>query len=156
MVYCYASGERPSRPEVRSMQLIDEMFLFLVQLKLGLFEQDLAHRFQIHMSSVSRKVTTWANYLYFILGGQCIWPSKNEIQNNMPEAFHRLYPTTRVILDCTEIFVQTPTSLLLQSQLYSSYKSNTTLKGLIGITVPHMVQFHLFPHYTQDQFQTRK
>lgn len=40
------------------------------------------------------------------------------------------------LLDCTEIFVQTPTSLLLQSQLYSSYKSNTTLKGLIGIT-PH-------------------
>ena len=136
IVYCYASGARPSRPEIRSMQHIDEMFLFLVRLKLGLFEQDLAHRFQIHMSSVSRKVTTWANYLYFILGGQCIWPSKNEIQNNMPEAFHHLYPTTRVILDCTEIFVQTPTSLLLQSQLYSSYKSNTTLKGLIGIT-PH-------------------
>lgn len=30
--------------------------------------------------------------------------------------------------------MQTPTSLLLQSQLYSSYKSNNTLKGLIGIT----------------------
>ena len=54
----------------------------------------------------------------------------------MLQTFHHLYPTTRVILDCTEIFVQTPTSLLLQSQLYSSYKSNTTLKGLIGIT-PH-------------------
>ena len=40
------------------------------------------------------------------------------------------------LLGCTEIFVQTPTSLLLQSQLYSSCKSNTTLKGLIGIT-PH-------------------
>ena len=31
---------------------------------------------------------------------------------------------------------KTPSSLLLQSQLYSSYKSNTTLKGLIGIA-PH-------------------
>lgn len=41
-----------------------------------------------------------------------------------------------MIIDCTEIFVQTPSSLLLQSQLYSSYKSNTTLKGLVGIT-PH-------------------
>ena len=54
----------------------------------------------------------------------------------MPDAFHLLYPATRVILDCTELFVQTPTSLLLQSELYSSYKSNTTLKGLIGI-IPH-------------------
>ena len=54
----------------------------------------------------------------------------------MPENFKELYPQTRVILDCTEIFVQTPSALLLQSQLYSSYKSNTTLKGLIGIA-PH-------------------
>ena len=54
----------------------------------------------------------------------------------MPDSFKKLYPSTRVILDCTEIYVQTPSSLLLQSQLYSSYKSNTTLKGLIGIA-PH-------------------
>ncbi|XP_031553526.1 uncharacterized protein LOC116290599 [Actinia tenebrosa] len=59
----------------------------------------------------------------------------------MPECFTRLYPTTRVIIDCTEIFVQTPSSLLLQSQLYSSYKSNTTLKGLVGITPYGAVSF---------------
>ena len=50
--------------------------------------------------------------------------------------FKKHYPTTRVILDCTEILAKTPSSLLLQSQLYSSYKSHTTLKGLIGIS-PH-------------------
>ena len=54
----------------------------------------------------------------------------------MPQAFKDLYPTTRVIIDCTELYVQTPSSLLLQSQLYSSYKSNTTLKGLMGMA-PH-------------------
>ena len=37
--------------------------------------------------------------------------------------------------------MQTPTSLLLQSQLYSSYKSTTTLKGLIGITPYGAVSF---------------
>ena len=110
--------------------------LFLVRIKLGLFEQDLAHSFLLHISSVSRKITTWANYLYFLLGTQPIWPSRSQINQSMPEEFQKLYPTTRVILDCTEIFVQTPSSLLLQSQLYSSYKSNTTLKGLVGIA-PH-------------------
>lgn len=108
------------------MQLIDEIFLFLVRLKFGLFEQDTAHRFQIHMSYINKKFTTWANYLYFNLGSPCIWPSKNEVQDNMPEGFRLLYSTTRVILDCNEIFVQTPTSLLLQSKLYSSYKCNIT------------------------------
>ena len=33
MTYCYASGEGESRPGSRSMKLIDEMFLFLVRLK---------------------------------------------------------------------------------------------------------------------------
>ena len=68
MTYCYASGILENRPNIRAMQLIDEFFLFLVRIKLGLFEQDLAHRFNLHISSVSRKITTWANYLYF-LGG---------------------------------------------------------------------------------------
>lgn len=67
------------------------------------------------MSPINKKFTTWANYLYFILGSSCIWPSKNEVQDNMPVGFRLLYPTRRVILDCTEIFVQTPTSLFLQS-----------------------------------------
>ncbi|XP_068713587.1 uncharacterized protein [Montipora foliosa] len=141
MTYCYASGERESRPGARTMQLIDELFMFLVRLKLGLFEKDLAHRFQICMSSISRKITTWCNFLYFFLGSQMIWPSRDDVNKFMPESFKAMYPTTRVILDCTEIFVQTPTSLLLQSQFYSSYKSSTTLKGLIGITPYGAISF---------------
>lgn len=105
-------------------------------MKLGLFGLDLAQRFGLHVSSVSRKIPTWANFLYFFLGNQPIWPTRECINKLMPDSFKELYPLTRVIIDCTEIYVQTPSSLLLQSQLYSSYKSNTTLKGLIGIA-PH-------------------
>ena len=85
------------------------------------------------MSTVSRKLTTWANYLYFLLGNQMIWPSRADVNAKMPQEFKRLYPTTLVILDCTERFVETPSSLLLQFQLCSRKKSNTTLKGLVGI-----------------------
>lgn len=136
MKYVYSAGTQESRPAARTMLIIDELFLFLVRLRLGLFEQDLADRFLIHISSVSRKITTWANYLYFLLGSQPIWPSRQQVNHYMPENFKALYPNTRVIIDCTEMFVQTPSSLLLQSQMYSSYKSNTTLKGLLGIA-PH-------------------
>ena len=44
MTHCYATGERPSRSGARNMQILDELFMFLVRLRLGLFEQDLAHR----------------------------------------------------------------------------------------------------------------
>ena len=136
MVYVYASGLGVSRPAIRKMKLIDELFLFCLRLRVGLFEFDLAERFSIHISTVSRKVVTWANFLYFFLGNQPIWPSREQVDQFMPAPFRELYPSTRVILDCTEIYVQTPSSLLLQSKLYSQYKSHTTLKCLIGIA-PH-------------------
>ena len=63
MTSCYATGERQSPSGAQNMQVIDELFMFLVELKLGLFGQDLAHRLQIHISPVSRKITTWCNYL---------------------------------------------------------------------------------------------
>ena len=37
------------------------------------------------------------------------------------------------IIDATELYCEVPASLSLQSQCYSSYKSHTTMKGLVGI-----------------------
>lgn len=54
------------------MQLIDELFLFCVRLKLGLFELDLAQSFELHVASVSRKITTWANFFVLLS-----WQSAN-------------------------------------------------------------------------------
>uniref|UniRef100_A0AAZ1X0D9 THAP-type domain-containing protein n=1 Tax=Oreochromis aureus TaxID=47969 RepID=A0AAZ1X0D9_OREAU len=44
------------------LQPIDEFFLFLVFLSVGLKERDLAHRFNIHQSTVSRIIATWTNF----------------------------------------------------------------------------------------------
>ena len=48
----------------------------------------------------------------------------------MPKGFKELYPTTRVIIDVTEIYVETPE---LQQMTFSSYKNDHTYNGLIGI-----------------------
>ena len=42
-------------------------------------------------------------------------------------------PSTRVIIDCTELFCQRPSSLTIQSSLFSHYKYHVTYKGLVGI-----------------------
>ena len=52
----------------------------------------------------------------------------------MPEAFKKKYSSTRVIIDCTEVRCQMPSSLQLNGELFSSYKHHTTLKGLVGIS----------------------
>lgn len=54
----------------------------------------------------------------------------------MPDCFRALYPNTRVIIDCTEIRIQQPSSLVLNSQSYSHHKGTNTFKCLIEI-VPH-------------------
>lgn len=70
MTYIYSAGMnvQESWPPARTMVLIDEFFSFIARVRVGLFAQDLAHRFNIHIATVSRKVITWANFLYFFSG----------------------------------------------------------------------------------------
>jgi hypothetical protein len=130
------------------MLLEDEMFMFLCRLWSGLQEQDLADRFNCSLSTVSRKIITWANLIYFILGSINIWLPRVTIQSKLPSTFKGTkYEHTRVIIDCTEIKIQVPSSLILNSQTYSSYKSANTMKCLIGIA-PHGAVTFVSPLYT--------
>ncbi|CAI5660512.1 unnamed protein product [Oreochromis niloticus] len=126
----------PARTQTRQLlQPIDEFFLFLVFLSVGLKERDLAHQFNIHQSTVSRIIATWTSFLATTLGSQCIWLTRAEVQAYLPKEF-KDFSDTQVILDCTELRCQTPSSPLLQSETYSSYKSHCTMKALVGIA-PH-------------------
>ncbi|XP_047215950.1 uncharacterized protein LOC124865008 [Girardinichthys multiradiatus] len=125
----------PHSASATVLQPIDEFFLFMNYLSLGLMQKDLAHRFRIHQSTVSRIVNTWANFLYTVLGAVNIWLDEDTVKAHLPEVFQD-YADTQVILDCTELRCQTPNSLLLQSEVFSTYKSHCTFKGLIGIA-PH-------------------
>ena len=65
--------------------------------------------------------------------------------------FKELYPNTKVIIDCTEIKTQQPSSLVLNSQLYSHYKGGNTFKCLIGIA-PHGAVTFISSLYTGCMF----
>jgi len=51
------------------------------------------------------------------------------------------YSATRVIVDCTELNVQKPSSLVRNGQFFSAYKGHSTTKSLIGIPPPGTVTF---------------
>ncbi|XP_047247796.1 uncharacterized protein LOC124884144 [Girardinichthys multiradiatus] len=125
----------PHSASATVLQPIDEFFLFMNYLSFRLMQKDLAHRFRIHRSTVSRIVNTWANFLYTVLGAVNIWLDEDTVKAHLPDVFQD-YADTQVILDCTELRCQTPNSLLLQSEVFSTYKSHCTFKGLIGIA-PH-------------------
>ena len=136
----------PSVKTRHALPAIDEFFLFMIHLALGLKQKDLAHRFQVHQTTVSRIITTWANFLYQVLGSVRIWLPKEQVRAYLPEEFES-FRDTQVILDCTELRCQTPSSLLLQSEVFSNYKSHCTFKALIGMA-PHSVVTFLSELYT--------
>ena len=132
-------GNKPGRR--RKLSTLDEFFMVLIRLRLGLFELDLSHRFKVHVSTVNRICISWINFMYLKFGHLNIWPSRSAIYKAMPQSFKEKYPSTRVIIDGTEIKCQTPSSLVLHSETYSSYKSHTTFKGLIGISPSGHITF---------------
>ena len=139
---CQSYQEKDKRKpgHERKLTLLDEFFKVLVKLKVGLFVQDLADRFSISMGHFSKIFCTWINFLYFELSELFPFPSQSTVRNNMPEQFS-LYPTTRIIIDCTEVFVEVPSSMTAQSQTWSNYKHRNTFKVLIGISPNGKVTF---------------
>ena len=118
----------------RALSPLNEFFLTLCRLRCGLLEQDLAFRFQICQSTVSRIVTTWINFLYYKFRDIPIWPSREQVHITMPGQFRRLYPNTRIIIDATEVFIQRPSNPTAQQLTFSTYKNHNTAKVLAGIT----------------------
>jgi hypothetical protein len=128
---CDTKSEK-GRP--RKLKALDEYFLVLCRLRQGFAEEHLCHLFDISISTVSRIVISWVNFMYLKFTQINIWPSREIIDKTMPEAFKENYSATRVIIDCTEVRCQMPSSLQLNGELFSNYKNHTTLKGLIGIS----------------------
>ncbi|KAL0993707.1 hypothetical protein UPYG_G00112140 [Umbra pygmaea] len=131
--------EKPS-PN-RRLQLVDELFLYCCRVAVGMKEKVIADIFGISTTTVSRVIITWANYLFLVLGSEPIWMTRERVQATMPTKFAQYCPNVRVILDCTEIRCEAPSSLTLQSETFSNYKNTNTFKGLIGIAPCRVITF---------------
>lgn len=85
------------------MRLIDEFLLVMMRLRLGLLERELADRFCVSTSTVSRTLITWYSVLADHLKHLIAWPSQDVIVTRMPQCFKK-FPGTRATIDCTEFF----------------------------------------------------
>nr|XP_022344486.1 uncharacterized protein LOC111137338 [Crassostrea virginica] len=141
------------RTATSTLPLIDQLFAVLVRLKVGLFVQDISDRFQISPASFSMYFTTWISLLHAELKLINPFPSLDIIQRTMPDSFKAKYPSTRVIIDCTELFIQTSSSLINQSLTFSNYKHHNTVKFLVGISPSGVITFvsDAWPGRTSDR-----
>ena len=124
---------RGGRP--KKLGLEQEFLMVMMRLRLGLLVEDLAFRFMVSPSTVSRTLITWIKLMSKVLGEAfVIFPSRDQIRAWMPPSFRKFYPKARCIIDCAEIRCETPSSLEAQAQMYSNYKHACTIKYLVVIS----------------------
>lgn len=149
-------GGKGTKGRHRKLSPIDEFFLVMVRLRLGLLEKDLAYRCGVSQPTVSRILITWINFLYLQFQNIPLWPTRAMVNTDMPDCF-KLYPSTRVILDATEIRVEKPSLPMLQQATFSNYKNTNTYKALVGISPSGVITYvsNLYAGSISDKELTR-
>ena len=129
--------------------------IFFVSINSRLYHKCLSANTIFALRHVSIFVT-WIRLMRLELGNLIIWPSKRVIKQNLPQCFRTYYPNVRCIIDCSEVFIETPSSLDTQAQCWSDYKHHCTLKFLVAIT-PNGMFSYVSPCYggrASDKFIT--
>ena len=134
------------RERHRKLDAENQLFMLLVKLRLNLKTRDLAFRFGLSPSQVSRYLTTWICFLYHHVKELEWMPSIEQVAGTLPCSFKEKFPTTFAIIDGSEVFIQTPSDLHMQSSTWSQYKHHNTAKFLIACT-PNGAVSYVSPLY---------
>jgi len=132
--YWGTSTKPRQRKCITKLSPMDQLVMTLMKLRLNLKVLDLSFRFGVSPTSVSRYITTWICFLYHHLKEVDWMPSVQQVCGTLPPAFRERFATTYAIIDGSEIFLETPTDLHMQSSTWSSYKHHNTAKFLIACT----------------------
>lgn len=113
--------------------IFNQFLLTLMKFRLDVGEQDLAYRFGINQSTVSRCISKWVDILFAKLSFLIQWPEWDQLMKTMPADFREHFKKCTIIIDCFEIFMECPASLRARAQTFSNYKKHNTVKFLVGI-----------------------
>ncbi|XP_064462933.1 uncharacterized protein LOC135373797 [Ornithodoros turicata] len=100
----------------------------------------LCHMFFVSPTTCSSAVKMTIRALSALLRCAVVWPSKEEVLENIPKCF-KDFSQTRVILDCTEVSVGVPKCLRCRVNTYSHYKKGHTVKYMIGVSPGGLITF---------------
>ena len=89
----------------QSLTLFQEMVMVLMKLRLTVPHRDLAYRFGVSQSTVSRTFAHWLLIMDVRLSPLIKWPEREELWKTMPQCFKFSFGNkTTVIIDCFEVF----------------------------------------------------
>mgnify|MGYP003729670741 CR=1 FL=1 len=118
----------------------ERLLLCLMKLKTGLPFSAVAPLFNLSSTTCIKYFHFMVDILYLVLKNTIRWPCREEIQRTTPHCFEK-YPHTRVIIDCTEVYVQKVNCIDCRVKMYSFYYGGETIKFLVGIAPSGRVTF---------------
>ena len=117
-----------------NLTLFRQFLMTIIKLRLNLCDQDLAYRFGVSQSTISKTFRKWIGVMYVRLKPTIKWPSHEEVYKTMPGVFKQGFKRCICIIDCFEVYCERPSDLMARAQTYSQYKYHNTVKFLIATT----------------------
>jgi len=119
----------------------DQVMLTIIKLKHNMVFELLAYIYGIGVTTSIEYFWYWLDVMYQKLRGLIKMQDRDYIFQNIPAVFKSKFPRLTSIIDCFEVFVESPRSLLARAKLYSQYKKHCTIKVLISCTPLGAVNF---------------
>ncbi|XP_034250714.1 uncharacterized protein LOC117651080 [Thrips palmi] len=116
-----------------AMTMKERVAMVLCKLYLNISFECLAILFGVSRQVCSHTFSPTVQLMHCLMDVLIRWPSKEETLKNMPACFKK-FKDTRVVLDCTEIPVDSPQCLQCRIRMYSHYKGRLTIKLLLGVS----------------------
>ena len=100
----------------KKLLLEDHMLVVLMKLKLGLLNKDLAVRFNIATSTMSKILRSLVPLIATHMTNLIVWPDHGTIKRHLPRSFKKNFKDCVCIIDCSEIFIERPKNLTARVQ----------------------------------------
>jgi hypothetical protein len=112
-----------------------QLALTLLRMRLGSPLTDLSYRFAIRLDTLGNLFITWTQFLFKMFSELRTKMFTSRLSHSpLPRSFRNpLLKNVRIVIDCTELIIESSSDFKQVGNLYSSYKSHTTAKILIGV-----------------------
>jgi hypothetical protein len=98
----------------------NQFYLTMIKLRLSKEDMELSVLFRVSRVTAGRIFQTWLNFMFYQFQDLDLFIPREIIDAYMPKDFKRKFPSTRVILDATEVRIQKPGTRFIKFVLYFS------------------------------------
>ncbi|XP_065662460.1 uncharacterized protein LOC136085018 [Hydra vulgaris] len=119
----------------------DQVIITIIKLKQNLNFDLIAYISNISKTTAIEYFYKWLDIMYWKLNFLIKMQDRDHIFDTIPGIFKAKFPRLTSIIDCFEIFVEAPSSLLARAQFYSRYKRHCTIKVFISCTPLGAINF---------------